>query len=68
MELLSLSSLTEYKLRVLVNKFPGQIHKEQQHTNSELPVAFMPAFNLANSLEAEVPIILQVMVKDSVSG
>lgn len=68
MELLSLSSLTEYKLGVLVSKFPSQIHKEQENTNYELPVAFILAFNLANSLEAEVPIILQLVVKDSVSG
>lgn len=67
-ELLSLSFLTVSKSGVLVSKFPRPIHKEQQNTNSELSVAFILAFNLANSLQAEVPIILQVVVKDSVSG
>lgn len=68
MELVSLSSWTASKSGVLVSKFPRPIHKEPQNTNSELPVAFILQFNSSNSLQAEVPIILRVVVKDSVSG
>jgi len=48
--------------------FPRPIHKEHQNVNTELSVAFILAFNLAISFQAEVLIILQVVVKDSVPG
>lgn len=59
----SFFSLIAFKSRILVSKFRRPIQKDKQNNYSELSVAFIEAFNLANSLQAEVPGFLRVMVK-----
>lgn len=59
----SLFSLIAFKSRILASKFQRAIQKDKQSTYSELSVAFIAAFNLANSLQAETPGFLRVIMK-----